>query len=156
MSNGGLIKSLEKCGVSVEISDVGDKNVCDLMSSSGAVLGGERSGHIILSKYETTGDGLLTAVMIMEAVIESKRTLTELLKEYKALPQITLSIPVADKKAVSAAVADMAEKIQRSMGVRLVVRCSGTEEVIRIMAEGESYETCVAACGRISEIIKEV
>lgn len=156
MSNGGFIKSLEKCGVSVEISDVGDKNVCDLMSSSGAVLGGERSGHIILSKYETTGDGLLTAVMIMEAVIESKRTLTELLKEYKALPQITLSIPVADKKAVSAAVADMAEKIQRSMGVRLVVRCSGTEEVIRIMAEGESYETCVAACGRISEIIKEV
>ena len=141
MSNGGLIKSLEKRGISSEISGVGDKNVCELMTSSGSVLGGERSGHVILSKYETTGDGLLTAVMIMEAVIESKQTLTDLLKGYKPLPQITLSVPVADKRAVAAILFEEVEKIQSSLGVRLVVRPSGTEEVIRVMAEGESYET---------------
>lgn len=153
MSNGGLIKSLLKRGISSEISGVGDKNVCELMTSSGAVLGGERSGHVILSKYETTGDGLLTAVMIMEAVIESKQNLTDLLKGYKPLPQITLSVPVADKRAVAEILIEEVEKIQSSLGVRLVVRPSGTEEVIRVMAEGESYENCVSACGRLRGII---
>ncbi|MDE7329541.1 MAG: phosphoglucosamine mutase, partial [Clostridia bacterium] len=84
MSNGGLKKSLEKSGVGCIICGVGDKAVCDTMNACGAVLGGERSGHIVFSKYETTGDGLVTAIMIMEALVENKCGIERLLRGYRA------------------------------------------------------------------------
>ncbi|MDE7306325.1 MAG: phosphoglucosamine mutase [Clostridia bacterium] len=155
MSNGGLIKSLSRRGISCSTCEVGDKNVCDEMAKSGAVLGGERSGHVVFSKYETTGDGLVTAIMLMEALVESKCSFSELYKDYKSLPQIIVNVPSDKKKEVVPRLEKMISKVKQSLGVRLVVRPSGTEELIRIMAEGESYENCVSACGEIRAEIEK-
>lgn len=155
MSNGGLIQSLEAKGITCSVCEVGDKNVCDEMSRCGAVLGGERSGHIVFSKYETTGDGLVTAIMIMEALVESKGSLSELYKDYRALPQASLNVSVKDKFGVAKKLEKFVFQVKQNLGVRLVVRPSGTEQLIRIMAEGESYENCVSACGQIRAEIEK-
>ena len=151
LSNGGLIKSLGLRGIECAVCDVGDKNVCDEMSRSGAVLGGERSGHVVFSKYESTGDGLVTAIMIMEALVEQKKTVDLLLKDYKSLPQVTVNVAVEDKVFAAEILLKDAEALSKSLGVRLVVRPSGTEDVVRIMAEGENYENCLAACAKLRE-----
>ncbi len=155
MSNGGLIKSLSRQGIECRVCEVGDKNVCDEMNASGAVLGGERSGHVVFSKYETTGDGLVTAIMIMEALADCKCA-SELVKGYSALPQISVNVPVKRKREIMTGLFQVIGEVGRSLGVRLVVRPSGTEELIRIMAEGESYENCVTACGEIRSKIEKL
>ena len=144
----------ELCGITCALCGVGDKNVCDEMNRTGAVLGGERSGHIVFSKYETTGDGLVSAIMLMEAVVENKCPVSELLKGYRALPQVLVNISVDDKENAVGRITDTAEKLEKSLDVRIVVRASGTEPLVRVMAEGESYENCVAACARIREKIE--
>ena len=149
MSNGGLIKSLASHGIACSLCEVGDKNVCDEMAKCGAALGGERSGHVVFSKYETTGDGLVTAIMLMEAIVEGKCRASELLKGFVSYPQINVNVPVKDKDGAMKFIAQTVEKVKDSLGVRLVVRPSGTEQLIRIMAEGESYENCISACGEI-------
>jgi len=146
MSNGGLISSLKASGITSYLSDVGDKNVCDLMNIKGAVLGGESSGHIVFSKYETTGDGLVTAIIIMEALAEGKCSLSRLLKDFKTFPQVSFSVPVMDKEAAMAGIDALTKNLEKKLSVRLLVRPSGTERVIRIMAEGESEESCALAC----------
>ena len=146
MSNGGLVKSLSARGIGCEICGVGDKAVYDTMTKCGAVLGGERSGHIVFSKYETTGDGLVTAIMLMEAVVEQKSRIYALLKGYKPLPQISVSVPVTDRDSAMFGVEELCKKLKKQLGLRLVVRPSGTERVIRVMAEGESEENCALAC----------
>lgn len=155
MSNGGLINSLKARGISCEICEVGDKNVCEAMVKTGAVLGGERSGHVVFSKYETTGDGLVTAILLMEAVVEGGGSITKLLRGFKALPQISVNVPVVDKKSAMDGLEKLAEKIKKELGVRLVVRLSGTERVVRVMAEGASEETCALACKILSAKITE-
>ena len=155
MSNGGLINSLEKIGISCSLCEVGDKNVCDEMARCGAVLGGERSGHVVFSKYETTGDGLVTAIMIMEGLVENKCKVSSMIKDYKPLPQILINVNVRDKDAVMQKISDFVETLSRDSGLRIVVRASGTEPLIRVMAEGESYENCVSACGKIRALIEE-
>lgn len=155
MSNGGLMKSLEKSGIGCVICGVGDKVVCSTMTKTGAVLGGERSGHIVFSKYETTGDGLVTAIMLMEALVDSKKSASELLKGYVSFPQISLNVPVLDKSAAMNGVEKLARSLEKKLDVRLIVRPSGTERVVRVMAEGESEENCALACkiigGKIAE-----
>ncbi len=155
MSNGGLIKSLAARGIDCVLCEVGDKNVCDAMIKTGAALGGERSGHVVFSKYETTGDGLVTAIMIMEAVAESKLPVSKLLKGYKSLPQALISVPVTDKKTAMAGVENLAKKLAKELDLRILARPSGTERVIRVMAEGESEERCALACKIISSKITE-
>ncbi len=155
LSNGGLIKGLKAAGICCALCDVGDKNVWDAMTKHGAVLGGERSGHIVFSKYETTGDGLLTAIMLMEAVVEKKQALSELLRGYKSLPQTAISVPVTDKTAAMEGVLKLAEKLERELDVRIIVRPSGTERVVRVMAEGKSEEGCALACKLLSARILE-
>ncbi len=145
MSNGGLIKSLAACGIDCELCEVGDKNVCDAMTKTGAVLGGERSGHVVFSKYETTGDGLVTAIMLMEAVVE-KGPLSKLVKGFKSLPQISVSVPVTDKTIAMEGVLELSARLERDLKVRIIARPSGTERVVRIMAEGENEECCALAC----------
>lgn len=155
MSNGGLIDSLKKKGINSHVCGVGDKVVCDAMAKTGAVLGGEKSGHIVFSKYETTGDGLVTAIMLMEALVEHKCGFAQLLKGYRTYPQASVSVPVVDKARAMEGIAELCEKLGRELKVRLVVRPSGTERVVRVMAEGESEESCALACkilsGRIAE-----
>lgn len=154
LSNGGFIESLAARGIKCEVCDVGDKTVCDTMAKTGAVLGGERSGHVVFSKYETTGDGLVTAVLLMEAIVEN-RGFDGLLKGYKTFPQISLNVPVVDKARAMSGVEAVAEKLRHDLNVRLIVRPSGTERVIRVTAEGESEELCALACKIIESRIQE-
>ena len=154
LSNGGFIESLAARGIKCEVCDVGDKTVCDTMAKTGAVLGGERSGHVVFSKYETTGDGLVTAVLLMEAIVEN-RGFDGLLKGYKTFPQISLNVPVVDKARAMSGVEAVAEKLRHDLNVRLIVRPSGTERVIRVTAEGESEELCALACKIVESRINE-
>ncbi len=153
MSNGGLISSLKARGIECRVCGVGDSNVWKEMNASGAALGGERSGHIVFSKYETTGDGLVTAIMLMEALCAKKCGADELLKGYVPLPQLNCSVPVSDK---AAAVRDLDGLITslRESGLRMIVRPSGTENVIRLMAEGGSMEDCARALRLLDEKIR--
>lgn len=154
LSNGGFIESLAARGIKCEVCDVGDKTVCDTMAKTGAVLGGERSGHVVFSKYETTGDGLVTAVLLMETIVEN-RGFDGLLKGYKTFPQISLNVPVVDKARAMSGVEAVAEKLRHDLNVRLIVRPSGTERVIRVTAEGESEELCALACKIVESRINE-
>ena len=155
LSNGGLIKSLKNQGVDCALCDVGDKNVCETMAKTGAVLGGERSGHVVFSKYESTGDGLVTAIMLMEALADGKCMLSALLKGYRAFPQISVNVPVVDKLTAMGGTSELAGKLERELSVRIIVRPSGTEQMIRVMAEGESEENCALACKILSCRISE-
>ena len=145
-SNFGLIKSLELAGLSAVTSGVGDRHVYAKMREGGYSLGGEQSGHIIFSKYATTGDGILTSLKIMEVMLEKKETLSRLASEVTILPQVLKNVRVADKAAalgdedVKQAAADV-EKALGSDG-RLLLRQSGTEPLIRVMVEAESTEIC--------------
>ncbi len=156
LSNGGLIKGLKAAGICCALCDVGDKNVWDAMTKHGAVLGGERSGHIVFSKYESTGDGLVTAVMIMETLLENKCRASSLTKGYKAFPQVLINVPAANGRKTCADVRRDVEEISARFGVRTVVRPSGTESLIRVMAEGENYDDCLSACGEIRASIQNI
>ena len=89
----------------------------------------------------------------MEALVEKKCRASELIKGYKSYPQVLVNVPVGNKREILSAIEDEINTVRNSLGVRLLVRPSGTEEVIRILAESESYENCVCACGRIREVI---
>lgn len=148
MSNGGLKRSLAQEGIKVKDCRVGDSYVYSAMTDSGAVLGGEQSGHIIFGKVESTGDGLVTAIMIMEAMIERGVKASELTRGLIKFPQVTISVKVANKREairnekVVAAI-ERAEEILG--GGRLIARPSGTEDLVRITAECESCEKCKEA-----------
>ena len=146
MSNLGLYKALDARGIGYAQTAVGDKFVCEYMAKNGCRLGGEQSGHIIISKYATTGDGILTSLKIMEVMLAQKKKLSELAAELTLYPQVTKNVRVRsrekamDDPQVKAAV-DAAVQMLGNRG-RVLVRPSGTEPVIRIMAEGEDPNTC--------------
>lgn len=157
MSNGGLKECLSAEGISVEECAVGDSFVYGKMNECGAVLGGEQSGHIIFGKLESTGDGLVTAIMVMEAMNERGAPLSELVRGLKKRPQLTVNVRVRDKTTAldsSEAVAAIgnAQKLLKGHG-RLIVRRSGTEELIRITVEGKSQDECEKICGDIGDAI---
>jgi len=146
MSNSGLIASLSEIGIKCVQTNVGDRFVYECMQENDYGLGGEQSGHIILKKYATTGDGILTAIMITEELCDSKLPLAELAAPVKLYPQYTQNIRVKDKGAVLSdsdvlATKDEVEKLINGKG-RVLLRQSGTEPVIRIMIESESEEKC--------------
>ena len=127
-------------------TNVGDRFVYECMQENDYGLGGEQSGHIILKKYATTGDGILTAIMITEELCDSKLSLSELASPVKLYPQYTQNIRVKDKGAVLSdadvlSAKDEVEKLIDGKG-RVLLRQSGTEPVIRIMIESESEEKC--------------
>ena len=159
MSNSGFVNSLSEAGIRCEQTNVGDRFVYECMQDKGYALGGEQSGHIILKKYATTGDGILTAIMIAEEICDSKQTLAELSAPVKLYPQYTKNVRVKDKAAV---LADQnvqvslteVEKLIAGKG-RALLRQSGTEPVIRVMIESESEEKCVAYADMIAESIEQ-
>lgn len=146
MSNLGLYKACDKIGMKYEQTAVGDKYVYENMLKNGYVLGGEQSGHIIFSKHARTGDGILTSLMVMEAIIEKKQTLGTLADEVKIFPQLLKNVRVKDKKTAldNATVQAAVEKTAEELGTdgRILVRESGTEPVIRVMVEAASDEIC--------------
>ncbi len=157
MSNLGLYQALDREGISYEKTSVGDRFVYENMAKNGHSLGGEESGHIILSKYATTGDGILTAIKIMDILADKKGKLSYLLKDIKMLPQKTLNVVVKNKeKALSnEALQKICKEIENELGKngRLLLRASGTEPKIRVMIECESKEKCELYLKEIEQVI---
>lgn len=157
MSNFGLYKAFDRCGISYEKTAVGDKYVYENMMKNGHRLGGEQSGHIIFSKYAATGDGVLTSLMLMEVMLEKKTKLSELTKEIEIYPQLLVNVRVASKplarqdEEVVAAV-EKAEKELGSEG-RILLRESGTEPVLRVMVEAKSDEICKKYVDSVLEVL---
>ncbi len=157
MSNSGLFAALKAAGIECEQTAVGDRFVYECMQEKGYRLGGEQSGHIILKKYATTGDGLLTAIMIAEEMRDRKSPLSKLAEPVKLYPQLTKNLRVKDKAAVmmdSEVLAELkaVDELIDGKG-RALLRQSGTEPVIRIMIESESNELCEGYAERIAEVI---
>ena len=147
MSNSGFVASLEEAGIKCEQTNVGDRFVYECMQEKGYDLGGEQSGHIIIKKYATTGDGILTAIMMTEEICDSKLSLAELAAPVNLYPQYTKNVRVKDKKAVlnDKAVTDSLAEVEKLIDGkgRALLRQSGTEPVIRVMIESETQEKCV-------------
>ncbi len=159
MSNLGLYKALDAAEINYEKTSVGDKYIWENMALTGNALGGENSGHVILKKYATTGDGILTAIKIMEAVISNKTTLSRLAAPVVLCAQKTVNVKVFDKKKAvqNERVRKEVEKIEKEFGGlgRILLRESGTEPVVRIMCECDDGERCLKLCQRVKKIIEE-
>ena len=157
MSNFGLYKAFDACGIGYAKTAVGDKYVYEYMSQNGCRLGGEQSGHIIFSKYASTGDGILTSLKMMEAMLSKKKTLGELASELTIYPQVLVNVRVKDKlearqdPKVQAAVDAVAAELGESG--RILVRESGTEPVIRVMVEASDKETCQKHVDSVIKVI---
>lgn len=159
MSNIGLYKALDKIGINYSKTKVGDKYVHIEMSENGYELGGEQSGHIIFSKYANTGDGILTSLRLMEAMIDNKTSLSELRRDLKIYSQVLKNVRVNDKKAVlnDESIKNIIEKESESLKDtgRILVRESGTEPLIRVMAEAETEEIADKKVNNIVEAIEK-
>ena len=158
MSNMGLYKALEAENITSVKTDVGDKYVYEAMKNEGYSLGGEESGHIIFSKYASTGDGLITAIKLMEVYMEKKLPASKLSDGFTRFPQLTITIKVADKDAVLSDSdvlneKQIAEEKLNNNG-RVLLRKSGTEPVIRVMVEAESDSLCAETANKIADVIK--
>ncbi len=158
MSNFGLYKAFDEAGIGYVKTAVGDKYVYEYMREHACRLGGEQSGHIIFSKYATTGDGILTSLKVMEVLLARKKKASQLYDELEVYPQTLVNVVVKDRKAalshpsVQAAIAE-AEEALGTEG-RVLVRESGTEPLVRVMVEAKEQETCdrfaegIASCIR--------
>ena len=159
MSNFGLYKAFDECGINYEKTKVGDKYVYENLMMNNYRLGGEQSGHIIFSRYASTGDGILTSLKVMEAMLAKKKTLSQLCEGFTFYPQVLKNVRVDDKAAaqndpaVQKAIADVAAQLG-STG-RILVRESGTEPVIRVMVEAESKVVCQDLVDSVIEVIKK-
>lgn len=158
MSNMGLYKAFDKLGIDYEKTDVGDKYVSENMVANDYSLGGEQSGHIIFSKYATTGDGVLTSLKLMDAMIDSKRKISELAEGFKIYPQLLVNLRVSDKELVMNDSDVLKAKEEAEAGLngdgRVLLRKSGTEPLIRVMVEAKSDEKCKETADKIIEVIK--
>ena len=159
MSNFGLYKALDEAGIDYEKTKVGDKYVYENMVQNGHRIGGEQSGHIIFSKYARTGDGILTALKVMEVMLAKKLPLSRLAEGMTVYPQVLINVRVKDKKEaqadsdVQAAVQAVADELGNTG--RILVRESGTEPLVRVMVEAESKEQCQVLAERVANVIKE-
>ena len=158
MSNFGLYKAFDELGIDYAKTAVGDKYVYEYMMMNSCRLGGEQSGHIIFSKHASTGDGILTSLKVMEAMLAGKKTLSQLCEGFTFYPQVLKNVRVADKKTaredpdVQAAVAEVTQLLGDTG--RILVRESGTEPVIRVMVEAESKEVCEKYVDQVVDTIK--
>ncbi len=158
MSNLGLYKAFDELGIDYEKTDVGDKNVHDRMYEKDIELGGEQSGHIILKKFANTGDGMLTSLKVMEAMIESKSDLKTLVRDLKIYPQVLINVRVKDKNTVldNEEVKKTITKVESALADsgRVLVRKSGTEPLIRVMVEAASTDAAEKSAKEIVDTIK--
>ncbi len=158
MSNLGLYKALDAIGVSYAKTAVGDKYVHEYMSGHGNRLGGEQSGHIIFSKYATTGDGILTSLKMMEVMLATKQPLSKLAEPVREFPQVLINVKVTDKRAAQADsdVQAAVKAVGRELGNngRILVRESGTEPLVRVMVEAETKEECLRLANSVVNVIK--
>ena len=158
MSNFGLYKAFDELGIGYAKTAVGDKYVYEYMTKNSCRIGGEQSGHIIFSKYASTGDGILTSLKMMEVMMAKKKKMSELAEPLKIYPQVLENIRVTDKKAaqqdsdVQAAVKAVAQELGESG--RILVRESGTEPLVRVMVEASYEDICRRYVDSVINVIR--
>ena len=159
MSNFGLYKAFDELGIDYAKTKVGDKYVYEYMQQSGARIGGEQSGHIIFSKYASTGDGILTSLKMMEVMMARKKPMSELAAPLKIYPQVLKNVRVTDKTAAQndAAVQAKVAQVGEMLGDtgRILVRESGTEPLLRVMVEAPEEEICQKYVDEVVAILQE-
>ena len=160
MSNLGLHLAMRAHGVNVLTAAVGDRYVLEELRTGGYALGGEQSGHVVLPAYATTGDGLLTALRLMSRMAATGKSLAELAGVMQRLPQVLVNVRVADKAAVadSSAVRDAVGAVEAELGEegRVLLRPSGTEQLVRVMVEAQAQDTAQAAADRLAGVVSAV
>jgi len=156
LTNTGLEVFLENMGVKLLRAKVGDKNVLEGMLREDSILGGERSGHVIILDRSTTGDGLITSLEVLSSIVHYKKNLSELSSVIEDYPQVSVNVHVKNKEIASRKEVRDIIKEYEEKGFRVVVRPSGTEPVIRIMVEGRDSEAIKDAAGRIAEVIENL
>lgn len=159
MSNFGLYKAFDEQGIGYAKTAVGDKYVYEYMVKNDCRIGGEQSGHIIFSKYASTGDGILTSLKMMEVMLAKKKPMSELTAPLKIYPQVLENIRVTDKKAAQndPAVQEAVSRVAEALGDtgRILVRESGTEPVVRVMVEAPDHDTCQKYVDEVVNVICE-
>ncbi|MDT7724347.1 MAG: phosphoglucosamine mutase [Actinomycetota bacterium] len=160
MSNLGLHLAMRAHGVNVLTTAVGDRYVLEELRTGGYALGGEQSGHVVLPAYATTGDGLLTALRLMARMASTGKSIAELASVMQRLPQVLVNVRVADKAAVavSIAVRDAVDAVEAELGEegRVLLRPSGTEQLVRVMVEAPEQHTAQAAADRLAGVVSAV
>lgn len=160
MSNLGLFCALDAADIRYDVTPVGDRFLWESMSQNGYRIGAEQSGHVILSKYATTGDGILTAIMLTETVLNKKTSLSKLASDVKMLPQVTQNLRVASKEKVmkNAEILGLVESLSKGelAGGRILLRQSGTEPVVRVMVEADTSQACKHYAELVISRIKEL
>ncbi len=158
MSNFGLYKAFDEQGIGYAKTAVGDKYVYEYMAKNGCRIGGEQSGHIIFSKYASTGDGILTSLKMMEVMLAKKMPMSKLAEPLKIYPQVLENVRVTDKKAAQndPAVQEAVKAVAEALGDtgRILVRESGTEPLVRVMVEAPDHDTCQKYVSQVVEVIK--
>ena len=158
MSNFGLYKAFDEQGIGYAKTAVGDKYVYEYMAKNGCRIGGEQSGHIIFSKYASTGDGILTSLKMMEVMLAKKLPMSKLAEPLKIYPQVLENVRVTDKKAAQndPAVQEAVKAVAEALGDtgRILVRESGTEPLVRVMVEAPDHDTCQKYVSQVVEAIK--
>ncbi len=158
MSNLGFVKAMKAAGVGVRQTKVGDRYVLEAMKVSGYTLGGEQSGHVIMSEHATTGDGILTALQVLERIASTGRTLQDLAAVVTRLPQVLVNVPDVDKAradddpVLAAALAE--EEAALGDSGRILLRPSGTEPLVRVMVEAATYDEAHLVAGRLAEVVR--
>ena len=159
MSNFGLYKAFDEIGIDYAKTAVGDKYVYEYMVKNGCRIGGEQSGHIIFSKYATTGDGILTSLKLMEVMLARKKPMSELVAPVKIYPQVLKNVRVTDKRMAQADpdVQKAVEKVEQALGDagRILVRESGTEPLVRVMVEAPEQELCRKYVDQVVQAIRD-
>jgi phosphoglucosamine mutase len=156
MSNLGFFKAMEGLGINYEVTLVGDRHVAEAMARRSVALGGEQSGHVILSEHATTGDGLVTALAILDVMARSGKSLSELAEVMARYPQALINVPVEDRAVASSRmVKEAVVKAEDRLGGegRILLRPSGTESVVRVMVEHEDESVCREVCEEVASVV---
>ena len=152
-------KAFDEQGISYAKTAVGDKYVYEYMVKNGCRIGGEQSGHIIFSKYASTGDGILTSLKMMEVKLAKKKSMSELAAPLKIYPQVLKNVRVTDKKAAQndQAVQEVVNRVVEALGDtgRILVRESGTEPIVRVMVEASDLDSCQKCVDKVVNVICE-
>ncbi len=158
MSNLGFIKAMQSSGINVETTSVGDRYVLEKMLADDHHLGGEQSGHIIMRKFANTGDGILTALQLMQAMVASKQSLSDLSKVMRRYPQVLINVKNVNKSALETSETIKSHIVSMEAELaetgRILVRASGTESLVRVMVEAESEAQAEQIAHKLAEIVR--